>query len=290
MTRSAIFLLSLSFTAVLYLWSATSAEAGANAQDELVSDVGVVSYTFRHQFEEDVPGTLDMIDEMGFNHIEFSNLFGKSAAEIREMLDERNLKCTSYGVGYNDLVNNPEQVAENAHTLGAEHVRVAWIPHESPFNIEDARKAASDFNKSGKILKEEGLQFSYHNHGYEFSPYGDGTLFDYMVENTEPEYVGFQMDAFWVTHPGHDPVELLRKYPDRFKTMHLKDLKKGVEGDYSGGAPAEYDVPLGTGQVDFPALLRVAQDSAIEYFYIEDETRDVISRVPESREYISGLE
>lgn len=97
------------------------------------------------------------------------------------------------------------------------------------------------------------------------------------------------MDTFWVAHPGHDPVELLKKYPDRFNLVHLKDLKKDIEHDYSGRAPSEYDVPLGTGQIDFEALLIAAQDSNIEYFYIEDETADVISRVPQSRDYITSI-
>lgn len=261
----------------------------AQGQEQLLPDPGVVSYSFRHQFEKDVEGTLDLIKEMGLTNIEFSSLFGTTAEELRSMLDERGLICTSYGVGYDDLVNNTAQVAEDAHTLGADYVRVAWIPHEEPFSIEDTRKAAADFNRAGKKLKEEGLVFAYHNHGYEFRPYENGTLFDYLVQNTNPEYVGFEIDLLWVAHPGADPVQLLKKYPSRFKLMHLKDLKKGVEGDYSGRAPEEYDVRLGTGQIDFPAVLKASRDSNIEYFYIEDESDEVIRRVPESIEYLKSL-
>jgi sugar phosphate isomerase/epimerase len=263
--------------------------AQANEGKQLLSEPGVVSYTFRNQFQEDVPGTLDMILEMGITNIEFSNLFGKSPAEMRQLLDERGMVCTSYGVSYNNLVINTEQVAEDAKILGAKFVRVAWIPHDSPFDIEDTRRAIKDFEEAGKVLKEHGLRFNYHNHGYEFRPYGDGTLFDYMVQNSNPDYVNFEMDTFWVAQPGHDPVELLKKYPDRFNLVHLKDLKKGVGHDYSGGAPTEYDVPLGTGQIDFKAFLKAARNSAIEYFYIEDETPDVVTRVPKSREYIMSL-
>ncbi len=255
----------------------------------LVSDPGVVSYTFRNQFENDVPGTLDMIKEMGFTNIEFSNLFGMSASEMRSLLDESGLICTSYGVSYDNLVNNTEKVAEDAGILGASYIRVAWIPHESPFDIEDVRKAIEDFETAGKYLMDHNLTFSYHNHGYEFRPYGDGTLFDYLVQNSNPEYVNFQLDTFWVAQPGHDPVQLLEKYPSRFCLVHLKDLKKGVEHDFSGGAPKEYDVTLGTGQIDFERLLRAAQHSNIEFFYIEDETEDVVSRVPRSRDYIKSI-
>lgn len=261
----------------------------AQSGEQLLPDPGVVSFTFRTQFSEDVPGTLDMIKEMGITNIEFSNLFGYSPEEMRAMLDERGMVCTSYGVGYDALVNNTEEVAEAAQTLGARFVRVAWIPHDGEFAIDHARRAINDFTEAGKKLAEYGIRFAYHNHGIEFRPYGDGTLFDYMVQNSDPEYVNFQMDTFWVAHPGHDPVELLRKYPDRFLLVHMKDLRNDATHNYSGRAPGGYDVPLGTGQIDFEEFLRVAQNSAIEYFYIEDETEDVVNRVPKSREYILSI-
>lgn len=141
-------------------------------------DPGVVSFTFRNQFQEDVPGTLDMIKEMGFTNIEFSNLFGKTPEEMRNLLDERGLVCSSYGVSYDNLKDNINNVIEDAKILGASYVRVAWIPHDSPFDIEDTRRAIKDFDAAGKIFKENGIRFNYHNHGYEFRPYGDGTLFD----------------------------------------------------------------------------------------------------------------
>jgi sugar phosphate isomerase/epimerase len=255
-----------------------------------VPDPGVVSYTFRTQFAEDVPGTLDMIKEMGITNIEFSNLFGKTPSEMKALLDERNMICTSYGIGYGRLVDEPLKVAEEAKILGAKYVRVASIPYERPeFTIDNARKTVEDFNAGGKILRENGIYFCYHNHGFEFRPYGDGTLFDYIVQNTNPEYVSFEMDLLWTVHPGQDPVALLEKYPDRFRLMHLKDLRKGVVGDFSGGTPRENDVVLGTGQVDFPAVLKAAANTNIEYYYIEDESPDVIERVPQSREFIMSI-
>ncbi|ASB48001.1 sugar phosphate isomerase/epimerase family protein [Alkalitalea saponilacus] len=263
---------------------------GCNSQPKAyVSDPGVVSFSFRNQFSEDVPATLDMIKDMGISNIEFSNLFGLAAVELRELLDERGMICTSYGVGYQTLVNDTEQVISDAKTLGAKYVRVAWIPHEGEFSLEDARRAVNDFNEAGRKLANEGLYFCYHNHGYEFRPHGDGTLFDYMIQNTNPEYVSFELDLLWTVHPGADPVELLQTYPDRFRLMHLKDLKRGVVGDFSGRTSRENDVVLGTGQVDFPAVLKAARKTNIEYYYIEDESPDVIERVPISREYIMSI-
>ncbi|MFW5758696.1 MAG: sugar phosphate isomerase/epimerase family protein [Bacteroidota bacterium] len=262
---------------------------GCKEQKPLVPDPGVVSWTFRNQLSEDVPGTLDMIKEMGITNMEFSGLFGETPQSLRELLDEREMKCTSYGVSYDALVNDTQKVAEDALILGADYVRIAWIPHDGDFTIDHARKAVEDFNKAGKILHENGLFFCYHNHGYEFRPFQDATLFDYIVENTNPDWVSFELDILWVQHPGADPVELLKKYPQRFRLMHLKDLKKGVKGDFSGSTPRENDVVLGTGQIDIPGVLLAAQSTNIEHYYIEDESVDVISRVPQSLEYIKSI-
>lgn len=257
----------------------------------MLPDPGVVSYTFRTQFQEDVPGTLDLIRGMGISNIEFSNLFGKTADEMRSLLDERGLICTSYGVGYGRIVDDLDNVAREAKILGAKYVRVASIPFQRPeFTIDNAKKTVSDFNRAGKRLYEDGLYFCYHNHGFEFWPYGEGTLFDYIVQNTDPRYVSFEIDLLWTLLPGQDPVALLERYPERFRLMHLKDLRKGVElGDLSGRTPSENDVVLGTGQIDFPAVLRAADKTNIEYYYIEDESPDVISRVPVSINFITSI-
>ena len=91
---------------------------------------GMVSYTYRKSFQQDVALTLDTIRRLGITDMEFSNLFGRTAQDIRAMLDERGMKCSSFGVGYPDLVDKTDEVARNAKTLGASYVRVAWIPHE----------------------------------------------------------------------------------------------------------------------------------------------------------------
>lgn len=251
---------------------------------------GVVSYTYRHSFQKDIGGTLDMIKSLGVTNIEFSNLFGSTAADIRRMLDERGMRCTSFGVGYNDLVNKTEEVARNAKALGASYVRVASIPYGDAFDLGDAKKAVADFNRAGKELKENhNLTFCYHNHGFEFQPYGEGTYFDYMMENTDPKFVSYELDILWAFHPGADPVALIKKYPKRFKLMHVKDLRKGVKGDFSGRTPVENDVALGTGQIDVAAVIKAAKKSSIQYYYIEDESPSIETQVPQSLAFLKGL-
>lgn len=109
-----------------------------------------------------------------------------------------------------------QQVIQDAKTFGAEFVRVAWIPHTKPMDLELAKQTVADFNRFGQQLKAKNLIFCYHNHGYEFASYENGTFFDYIVQNTQPELVSFEMDILWVFHPGQDPASLLKKYSKRF--------------------------------------------------------------------------
>lgn len=251
---------------------------------------GMVSYTYRKSFQKDIPATLDTIKALGITNMEFSNLFGKTAKEIRRWLDERGMKCTSYGVGYADLVGKTSEVAGNAKTLGASYVRVAWIPHEGPFTLEIAKRAIDDFNRTGKILKDQyGLTFCYHNHGYEFQPYEKGTYFDYIVANTNPDYVSFELDILWAFHGGADPSALLKKHGPRFKLMHVKDLRKGVKGDFTGSTSIENDVAVGTGQIDVAAVIKAAKKSGIENYYIEDESSSVNLQVPQTLAFLKKI-
>ncbi|RYZ50334.1 MAG: sugar phosphate isomerase/epimerase, partial [Sphingobacteriales bacterium] len=177
----------------------------------------------------------------------------------------------------------------DAKILGAKFVRVAWIPHTGEIDIAFIQKLAADFNQIGKALKQQDLIFCYHNHGFEFEPYENGTLFDYIVQKTDPEAVSFEMDVLWVYFPGQDPAKLLLKYPKRFKLMHMKDVKKGVQGNKSGGTPPENDVALGTGQINLKEILKAAQKTSIEYFYIEDESPSAQQQVPQSMAYLKTI-
>lgn len=274
---------------VIFLLQVNTAEA-RKEKPLFKGNLGMVSYTYRKQFEKDVPSTLDIIKGLGITDIEFSNLFGKTAQQLRTMLDEKGLKCSSFGVGYPDLVNKTAEVAQNAKTLGAAYVRVAGIPHSKTMTFDEMQKAVDDFNNAGKILKEQyGLTFIYHNHGFEYQPYKDGTLYDYLVTQTNPKYVSFELDILWAFFPGQDPAALLNKYGKRYKALHMKDLKKDVKGDMSGGTAQDNDVALGTGQIDISSVIKAAQKAKVKHYYIEDESANIFVQVPQTIAYIKGL-
>ena len=276
----------------LFVIALLSLVSTANAQKFgklLKQTPGAVSFTFRNEFAKDVPGTLDKVKAMGITNIEFSNLFGKTAAELRALLDERGMRCSSLGVGFGDLNDKLETVVQNAKTLGVEFVRIGSVPHKGPMDLTLEKKTIEDFNRFGQKLKDNGLTFCYHNHGFEFEPYEGETYFDYIVKNTNPDLVFFEMDVVWMHLPGQDPAAMLKKYPKRFKLIHLKDLKIGVPPSKAGSTPNENCVVLGTGQINYPAILKAAKKSAIKYYYIEDENLGAMQQVPQSLVYLKSL-
>jgi sugar phosphate isomerase/epimerase len=281
----------LLLTASLSLALTVLCNTGVKAQKKLFPESpGMVSFTYRNSFQKDVAATLDIVKGNGITDMEFSNLFNTKPEVLRKLIDERGIKCSSYGVSYDDLLNKTAEVAATAKTLGTSYVRVAWVPHNGAFTLADAQKTVSDFNTAGKILKEQhGLTFIYHNHGYEFEPYEGGTLYDYIVKNTNPEYVSFELDILWAFFPGHDPALLIGKYGKRYKALHLKDLRKGVQGNMSGGTSNENDVVLGTGQINIPAVIKAARKAGIKHYYIEDESSASIQQVPQSISYLNSL-
>jgi sugar phosphate isomerase/epimerase len=251
---------------------------------------GIQTYSFRNSFPKGVPQTLDTIKSFGITELEASAPENMTPEEFKKLCDARGLKIPSTGCGYDELTKDPMSIVKSAKALGATYVMTAWIPHErGKFNIENAKKAVADFNAGGKVLKENGLTFCYHVHGFEFQPYEGGTLLDYIIKNTNPEYVSFEMDILWTHFGGGDPVALLKKYGKRWKLVHVKDLRKGTPKDLTGGTSVENDVTLGTGEVDVAGVVREANKLGIKHFFIEDESSRVTQQVPKSIAYLKSL-
>nr|WP_028522102.1 sugar phosphate isomerase/epimerase [Runella limosa] len=253
--------------------------------------IGMQAYTYRASFPKNVAATLDTLKSLGITELEGGAQKGTTPAEFRKMCEERGISIVGTGGGYEELAKDPQKAAETAKVLGSKFLMCAWIPHKvkGGFTFEEAKKAVEDFNRIGKVLKENGITFCYHNHGYEFQPYEGGTLFDYIVKNTNPDYVSFEIDILWAFHGGAEPVSLLKKYGNRFKLVHLKDLRKGVKGDLTGGTALENDVVLGTGQVDVAGVIREAKKIGIKHYFIEDESPTWSQQVPKSIAYLKSL-
>ena len=255
---------------------------------------GLQLYSLRDSFKTDVPGSLDKVKALGFTEVETAGHYGLGAEKFVALLKERGLTPVSGHFQYEPLTKALDAQIAEAKALGVKFAVCPWIPHEiGSFGEADVRRAASDFNRWGEAFKKAGITFAYHPHGYEFRPVAEGgaeTFFDILARETKPEFVAFEMDVFWVKHPGQDPAKLLEKHPDRWALMHLKDIRKGARtGVYTGKAPLTDDVPLGTGQVDWPSTLRAAAKVGVKHYFIEDESPAVLEQIPVSLKYLDGL-
>ena len=245
--------------------------------------VGLQLYSLRASFAKDVPSTLDEVKSFGIKYVELAGTYGVPPEKFRAMLEERGLVAVSAHYAYERYRDDAEGIAKEAKTLGLKYAGVAGIPHEGNFNEKSCREASSVFNHAGEVLAKSGIQFFYHTHGYEFQPSGNGTLFDLLMQETDPKKVAYEMDVFWIVHPGQDPVQLLAKYPKRFQLMHIKDMKKGTQtGLLTGHTDVNNDVALGTGIMDWPAILKAAKNAHFKYFFIEDESVSSAQLIPQS--------
>ena len=254
--------------------------------------VGVQIYSLRNPLKQDGAKALDVLKALNVKYVEIGieSHYGLTQEQMKQALDERGLIPIAAHAGQGFLLNKTEEAIAAARYFGLKYLGVAWASHQKPLDEAQTLKIAADFNEIGKRLKAAGIQFFYHNHGFEFQPHKDGTLFDLLMAKTDPDLVKFEMDVLWTVFPGQDPVKLLKKYPDRWVLMHLKDLKKGVAGNLSGGTDLTNDVVLGTGQADYPAILKACQEIGIKYYFIEDESPTVLEQLPKSLGYLSKIE
>lgn len=251
-------------------------------------EFGIQLYSLRNQFKTNVEQSLKTISDWGITTIEAGDTYGMEEEKYRGLLKKYNLNPVSIGASYEDLRDNPAAVAEKAKRYGARFVMCSWIPHQKDkFSIKNTKSSVDVFNRAGALLKKKGITLAYHAHGYEFKPYEYGTLFDYMAQNAK--HFSFEMDVFWVQHGGQDPLKLLKKYPDFVVMLHLKDMQKGVVGNFSGGEDVETNVTLGTGQIDIEGIVKKANDLGVQYMFIEDESTKVLNQVPKSLRFLKSI-
>ena len=268
--------------------------ASSTFAGDFSGETGLQLYSLRDSFKKDVPGSLDKVKAFGIHEVELAGTYDMQPDALLKELAARSLQPISIHFQYGALTKDLAKCVADAKALGLKYVACPWIPHvPAMFGMESVEKAATDFNQWGEAFAKEGITFAYHNHGYEFRPIAEGSdkmFLDVLMERTNPKFVAFEMDVFWVVHPGADPVKFLNKYPGRWQLMHLKDIAKGAHtGVYTGHAPNEESVALGTGQVQWPAVLAAASKAGVKHYFIEDEHPDAEKQIPVTVKYLQTL-
>lgn len=285
----------LRFTLTSFLVSAVLAVA-AHAAD-FRQHLGLQIYSLRSQAGQDPLVALDTAKSYGITEVEtYVGGWGKMPVEqYAAELKKRGLVAVSGHFGMNLFEKDVAAVIKDAKTLGLKFVLVPFPPldKDKVFTEEIARKTAAQFNAWGEACKKEGLRFGFHPHGPEFRPIAAGsseTMFDILLRETKADLVTFELDVFWAFHAGQDPVKLLEKHANRFSMIHIKDMAKGYEtGVFTGGAPPTAKVAVGTGKIDYVAVLKAAQKAGIQHYFLEDETPTPLQSIPDSFKYLQGL-
>lgn len=253
--------------------------------DDRLDRIGVQLYTVRQEMERDFEGTLSRVAGIGFKEVEFAGYFNRTPEQVKGILTRLGLSSPAGHMPYEGLNDDQSwgKVLDSANRVGHQYVIIAWTPQEVRRTMEDWKRVAERFNWAGRKAKEAGLSFAYHNHDFEFKPIDGQTPFDLLLAETDPELVKIEMDLYWITLGGFDPLQYFRRFPGRFPMVHVKDMKKG------GERPLMVDV--GKGDINFRGIFARRDEAGIHHFFVEhDEPSDPLASIAVSYQYLKTLE
>jgi sugar phosphate isomerase/epimerase len=231
--------------------------------------LGAQLYTVRNLAEHDLPETLAAIRKIGYDEVEtYWNVYTHPAAELKRMIQDHGLRVPSGHFNYDGL----EGKLDYAATLGVEYVICPMMPEALWTSLDGFKQAADQFNKWGERINSMGMRFGFHNHNYEFLRFGDTTGFDVLMARTDPKLMCLEMDCYWVTQAGEDPVKLLQKFGSRIKMVHLKDRKPGFPASQVKNDAAEHFTPVGTGTIHWKPILAAAERNGIQHMFVEQDS------------------
>lgn len=230
--------------------------------------LGIQLYTVKEEAEKDYFGTIRKLAEMGYEGIEFpgGTIQKSSGKELRRFLDDLKLELVGIVFLKDELEDDFDTVLQYCKDCGCPAAVFPWIPEEFR-TVEGYKGFARKFDFWGKRFKENGIRFLYHPHGYEFEDLGGKTGMDILMEETNPEYTGLEIDVYWVEWGGVDAVEFMKKYGNRSPYIHFKDMKD---------KETKRDVEVGDGCIDMLSIARIGKQNNAEWFIVEQEEFDML--------------
>ena len=282
--------LSALFLSCLFIFTACNQGQKQEAVVENKKDIYIQLYSVRDDIKADYTGTIAAVAEMGYTGVEAAGyndgkFYDMSPADFKKSIEDAGMTVLSSHAG-RPLADpaadtNWEETwawwdtAIQAHKeAGMKYLVVAWIP--TPKTLVDLQAYCDYFNQIGEKCNAAGIRFGYHNHNFEFTEIEGEMMYDYMINNTDPDKVFYQMDVYWVGQGGQDPVAYMNKYPGRFEILHIKD-----------------ELEIGkSGQVDFEAIYNNAEVAGAKYKVVEVEryTGTPLDGVKESYDYLNNAE
>lgn len=245
--------------------------AGEFSFADVAPSVGVQLYTVSEEAEVNLPGLLKEIRGIGYNNVEtYWNVYSHPAKDLRQMIVDAGLGVPSGHFDYDGL----DGKFDYARQLGVEFIVCPMLPQNMWESLEGFQKAADQFNRWGERARSMDMRFAFHNHNYEFRRFGQTTGFETLVQRTDPKLVFFEMDCYWITQAGEDPVAVLHKLGKRIRLLHLKDRKPGFAASQEKNAAAEHFTEVGNGSIDWKKILTAARHNGIEHKFVEQDHCD----------------
>ncbi len=243
--------------------------------------VGLQLYTVRTLMSKDVEGTLATVAGVGYREVEFAGYYNRDPAALRATLERLKLTSPSCHLGLDAVEGGFDATAAAAKTLGHKWVVVASVPGRFFQSVASLKELARRFNAIGKRAKDAGLRYGYHNHNVEFKSVEGAVPLELLLSETDPSLVDFEMDAYWVTQGGGDPLALINKFPGRFRLLHAKD---------ASAAPELAMRDVGSGTIDWKRIFSERKKAGIEHVFVErDDASDPVASITASYNFLHNL-
>ena len=244
--------------------------------------IGLQLYTIRDAMAKDVPGSLKKVSDLGFKYLELANyangkFYGYEPAEFKKLVNDLDMEILSSHTQVEArgiTLDNANKMAEDHAKIGVKYCIQPWVVEEARTTLDSYKKMAAEWNKVGAIMKEHKIQFGYHNHNFEFDTVeGKIPYYDVFMVELDKDLVTMELDLFWATKAGQNPVEMFKKYPGRFQLFHMKDMYTKEAPFYK---PSTNDfAPVGAGLINFKEILAARSIAENKYMFVEqDSTKD----------------
>jgi sugar phosphate isomerase/epimerase len=249
---------------------------------EKLGTIGIQLYTVRDLLANNFEGTLASLAAAGYREVEFAGYHKLAPAVVRGILDRRGLAAPSAHVDMSDIRTRWPQTLDAAKEVGHKYLVLAYLDRPDRHSLDSYRRVAADLNKAAAAAKAVGIEVAYHNHDFEFAPIDGQVPYDVFLAETDRTLVKLELDLYWATKGGADPVAYFNKWPGRFPLVHIKDVSKD---------PTRSMVDLGTGRIDFKRIFQKARLAGIKHYFVEhDQPKDALVFARKAIAYLKNLE
>jgi len=243
-----------------------------------IDKLGVQIYTVRNELGKDFEGTIKQLAGIGYDYLELFNyvdgkVYDNDVSQLNKIFKDNDVVAKSLHIGTGitspdvkgTLTNGWDKAVEDGANMGLEYMVCAYLAEPERKTLDQYKEHAELFNKSGEIAKKHGIQFAYHNHSFEFDKIDGQVPYDLLLKETDPDLVKMEVDLYWMTKGGQDPVSYFKQHPGRFALWHVKDMS----------AKDQFFTEVGNGTIDWAKIFANKDKAGMKYFFVEqDRCRD----------------